>query len=169
MDVLTPEQRSRCMSRIKSKNTSIEISFCKALWHEGIRYRKNYVKLPGKPDIAITKYKIAIFCDGEFWHGKDWRLQKQKLQTRRDFWIAKIERNIDRDNETDIKLWQMGWVVLHFWGKEIQKNLESCVKEVKETIVEVMADNYNDKYENYYEQNVSDSLLVAESTPLYCP
>ena len=68
-DVMTPEQRSRAMSHIKGKDTSIEVLLRKALWHKGIRYRKNYKKLPGTPDIAITKYKIAIFCDSEFFHG----------------------------------------------------------------------------------------------------
>ena len=85
MDVLTPEQRRKCMSRIKSKNTSIEILLRKALWREGIRYRKNLKSLPGKPDIAITKYKIAVFCDGELWHGKDWEEKKNTIKSNRDF------------------------------------------------------------------------------------
>jgi DNA mismatch endonuclease (patch repair protein) len=168
MDPLTPEQRHKCMSHIKSKNTSIETLFRKALWHEGIRYRKNYNKLPGKPDIAITKCKIAIFCDGEFWHGKKWDLRKKKIETNRDYWIKKIERNIVRDNEIDIKLEHLGWVVLHFWGKDIQKELDACVKEVKDTIFEIMVEN-NNEYDNYYEQADNDLLLVADSTSMYCP
>ena len=76
-DVMTPEQRSRAMSHIKGKDTSIEVLLRKALWHKGIRYRKNYKKLPGTPDIAITKYKIAIFCDSEFFHGYNWEIQKR--------------------------------------------------------------------------------------------
>jgi DNA mismatch endonuclease (patch repair protein) len=73
-------QRSRNMGCIKSQNTSIEKMLRKALWHEGIRYRKNFKTLPGKPDIVITKYKIVIFCDGEFWHGKDWNNKESPEQ-----------------------------------------------------------------------------------------
>jgi DNA mismatch endonuclease (patch repair protein) len=157
------------MSHIKSKNTSIENLFRKALWCEGIRYRKNYGKLPGKPDIAITKNKIAIFCDGEFWHGKDWNLRKERLQTNRDYWIQKIERNIDRDNENDLKLDRMGWVVLHFWGQDIKKNIEACVKEVKETIFEIEIGNNNGEYDYYYEQTDLVFLAVADNTAEYGP
>lgn len=80
MDVLTPEQRHRNMANIKSKDTSIELLLRKALWNKGYRYRKNYKSLPGKPDIVLTKYKIAIFCDSEFFHGKDWEMKKEKLK-----------------------------------------------------------------------------------------
>lgn len=93
-DVMTPEQRSRTMSHIKGKDTSIEVILRKALWHKGIRYRKNYKKLPGTPDIAITKYRIAIFCDSEFFHGYNWEVKKQKLGHNREYWIKKIERNM---------------------------------------------------------------------------
>ena len=89
-DVMTPEQRSRAMSHIRGKDTSIEVLLRKALWHKGIRYRKNYKKLPGTPDIAITKYKIAIFCDSEFFHGYNWEIKKQKLGHNREYWIKKI-------------------------------------------------------------------------------
>jgi DNA mismatch endonuclease (patch repair protein) len=128
----TSEQRHKIMSRIRSSNTSIEVMLRKALWHEGIRYRKNLKSLPGSPDIAITKHKIAIFCDGEFWHGKNWDEKKESIKTNRDFWISKIDRNIMRDNENEKKLDNMGWVVLRFWGNEINKNLADCVKEIKE-------------------------------------
>lgn len=93
-DVLTKEQRKRNMQNIKSKDTKIEIILRKALWQRGFRYRKNYHKLPGKPDIVLAKYKIVIFCDGEFFHGKDWEMLRQKLE-RSDhgkFWINKIEK-----------------------------------------------------------------------------
>ena len=135
MDVLTPEQRKRAMSRIRSKDTSIELMLRKALWRMGIRYRKNYNKLPGSPDIAITKYQIAIFCDGEFFHGYKWSERKPRLDNNRDFWINKIENNIERDKNVDNKLQAMGWVVLRYWGAEIKKNLPSCVTDVQESIL----------------------------------
>jgi DNA mismatch endonuclease (patch repair protein) len=128
------EQRSYTMSRIKSKNTSIEVVLRKALWHEGIRYRKHYKKLPGAPDIALTKHRVAVFCDGEFWHGKDWETLKPKLKGNREYWIAKIERNMKRDRETDEALGALGWRALHFWGNDIEKNLTSCVEAVKAAI-----------------------------------
>ena len=131
-------QRSYNMSRIKSKDTSIEVALRKALWHKGYRYCKNYTKLPGRPDIAITKYKIAIFCDSEFFHGKDWEVLKPKLESGNnpDYWVPKIERNIERDNEHDKALMFEGWTVIHFWGKDILKNTDECVKVIEETIFE---------------------------------
>jgi DNA mismatch endonuclease (patch repair protein) len=133
----------------------------KALWHEGIRYRKNLKTLPGSPDIAITKYKIAIFCDGEFWHGKNWEEKKESFKTNRDFWIAKIDRNIMRDNINEKKLENMGWVVLRFWGNEINKSLADCVNEIKEVIFEVKNGIYNEKYYD------SIDSLVAENEQVY--
>ena len=156
MDDLTPEQRHKCMSHIRSNNTSIEIMLRKALWYEGIRYRKNVKTLPGKPDIAITKYKIAIFCDGELWHGKNWEKRKNSIKTNRDYWLPKIERNIIRDNENEKKLEKMGWVVLRFWGKEIRKNLVNCINEIKETIYEIKHGVHGEFYNNKL------YLIVAE-------
>jgi len=138
------DQRRYNMSRIKSKDTTIETNFRKALWHEGIRYRKNYSQLPGKPDIAVTKYRIAIFCDGEFWHGKDWEIKRQKIKKNREYWILKIERNINRDNETNRQLQNMGWTVLRFWGKDIKKNMSVCVDEVKSAILQFKIDSYDE-------------------------
>jgi len=143
--------RSYIMSRVRSKDTSIEVSLRKALWGAGIRYRKNYREIPGTPDIAITKYQIAIFCDGEFWHGKDWEAKKGKLKSNREYWIDKIERNINRDRETDRDLYGMGWVVLRFWGLDILKNLPGCVEDVKDTIFQSKIDAYSSAFE-YGEQ-----------------
>jgi DNA mismatch endonuclease (patch repair protein) len=134
-------KRRRTMRRIKSKNTSIEVSLRKALWHSGIRYRKNYAKLPGTPDIAILKYQIAIFCDGEFWHGKDWELKKPKLKSNRDYWINKIERNMGRDRQNEWVLHSMGWKVIRFWGLEIKKDLKGCIKEIKYAIIQRKIEN----------------------------
>ena len=158
MDVLTPEQRHKCMSRIKSENTSIEVRLRKALWGEGIRYRKSYSKLPGKPDIAITKHRIAIFCDGELWHGKDWKDKKNRIKTNSDFWIKKIESNIARDTENEKKLERMGWTVIRFWGKEIEKTLTDCVNEVKAAIYEI---ENNVRCMEYERDNNENGILIA--------
>lgn len=136
MDNLKPEQRKKNMQNIRSKDTQIELILRKALWHEGIRYRKNYDKLPGKPDIAITKYRIAIFCDGEFFHGKDWdKLQlKLKNSNNSEYWIKKISRNIERDQEVEREIRAEDWTVIRFWGKDIKKNIDECMAVIKEAI-----------------------------------
>ncbi|MGP1432918.1 MAG: very short patch repair endonuclease [Catonella sp.] len=136
MDNLTKEQRKRNMQHIKSKNTSIELKLCKALYKSGFHYYKNYGKLPGKPDIVLPKDKIAIFCDSEFFHGKDWEILKNRLESgvRSEYWIKKIDRNRKRDIEVNKQLSFMGWLVIRFWGKEINKNVDECVRAVKEAI-----------------------------------
>ena len=133
------KQRQDNMSHIRGKDTSIEIKLRKALWEKGYRYRKNYKKLPGSPDIAITKYKLAIFCDSEFFHGKDWDILKPRLSrgSNPDFWIKKIERNKQRDDENDKKLLFLGWTVIHFWGKDILKRTDECVRVIEETIFDI--------------------------------
>lgn len=130
MDDLTPEQRRKNMQAIKSQDTSIELLLRKALWQKGIRYRKNYKKLPGKPDIAITKYKIAVFCDSDFWHGYDWENRSQRIKSNRDYWIPKIERNMERDKEVTEALQCDGWIVLRFWEWQIRRQLDACVAQV---------------------------------------
>lgn len=138
-DVLTPEQRKKNMQHIRSKDTAIEVKLRKALWEKGYRYRKNYKELPGKPDIVLTKYKIAIFCDGEFFHGKNWGVIKTKLKNSNngEFWINKISRNIERDNEVDKELMFLGWTVIRFWGDEIKKDVNGCIKVIEETIFDL--------------------------------
>ena len=136
MDRISTEQRSKNMRNIRSKDTSIELKLRKALWNKGIRYRKNYKKIPGKPDIAITKYKIAIFCDSSFFHGRDYENMK-KPETNKDFWENKIKRNIERDDEVNKQLFLLGWIVLRFWDVEINKELDECVR----TIIDVINDN----------------------------
>ena len=138
-DVLTKEQRSKNMKNIKSSDTKIEIMLRKALWNKGYRYRKNVKSLPGKPDIVITKYKIAVFCDGEFFHGKDWKLMREKLETSNngEFWIKKISRNIEHDDEVDKELTYMGYTVLRFWGKDIKQHIDDCVQAIEEAIFDI--------------------------------
>ena len=127
---------SNNMRKIRSKDTSIELLLRKALWHKGYRYRKNYKALPGSPDIVLTKYKIAIFCDSEFFHGKDWEILKLRLENGKnaDFWIKKIERNRNRDYENDKKLLFLGYTVLHFWGQDISKHTDECLQTIEEAI-----------------------------------
>ena len=138
-DVLTKAQRTKNMKSIKSKDTDIERILRKALWEKGIRYRKNYKKITGKPDIAITKYKIAVFCDSEFFHGKDWEQQKQRISKGEHgkFWVNKISRNIERDNEVDKELTSKGWRVIRFWGEDIKKRTPECVRAIEEIIFDV--------------------------------
>ena len=127
---------SNNMRKIHSQDTSIELLLRKALWHKGYRYRKNYKALPGSPDIVLTKYKIAIFCDSEFFHGKDWEILKLRLENGKnaDFWIKKIERNRNRDYENDKKLLFLGYTVLHFWGQDISKHTDECLQTNEEAI-----------------------------------
>lgn len=140
MDVLNPEQRRKAMQHVHSKDTSIEVKLRKALWHKGYRYRKNYNKLPGSPDIVLTKYHIAIFCDGEFFHGKDWEIIKPRIANGHNgpYWVKKIERNIKRDKEADQALIAMGWTVIRFWGKDILKDTQTCIQVVEETMFDNM-------------------------------
>lgn len=130
----TPEisKRMRSLSHKKSKVESI---LAKELWHRGYRYRLNYKKLPGTPDIAITKYRIAIFVDGEFWHGKDFNERKNKLKNNREYWIEKIEENIERDIRNNHLLQQLEWIPIHFWSKDIIKYPDLCADEVVQIIM----------------------------------
>lgn len=134
MDKHTPEQRRRNMQAVKNKDSKIEILLRKALYQKGYRYRKNYRKLFGCPDIVFTKQKIAIFCDSEFWHGYDWENRKKDFKSHQEFWIPKIERNIERDKEVSQQLEQLGYRILRFWGKEISKNLADVVDTIEAEI-----------------------------------
>jgi DNA mismatch endonuclease (patch repair protein) len=132
MDNLTPEQRRTCMSHIRSSDTKPEIFFRKALWKWGIRYRKNVKTLLGKPDIAIKKYKIVIFIDGDFWHGNDWKKKKfssqeELLSSYSDYWQKKIRRNIERDKKVNKYYRKRGWTILRFWTSDTEKNLNRCI------------------------------------------
>ena len=134
MDDLTPEQRKKNMRAIRSKDTTIELALRKALWQRGIRYRKNYKGLIGKPDIVITKYRIAVFCDSDFWHGYDWENRKSRIKSNQNYWIPKIERNMKRDREVTAALVEQSWIVLRFWEHTIRKELEECVNDIQEAV-----------------------------------
>jgi DNA mismatch endonuclease, patch repair protein len=126
----TTETRSRLMSKIRSKNTTPELIFRKKLWHLGYRYRISYTKIPGKPDIVFLKNKLAIFIDGEFWHGYKWEDKKPKIASNREYWVKKIEGNIQRDQRNRKELEDKGWSVISFWAHEIKVNSDECLKRV---------------------------------------
>ena len=132
----TTKERSLIMSKIKGKDTKPEIQLRRALWKKGIRYRINYKKLPGRPDIVILKYKIAIFVDGEFWHGYNWQDKKKKINSNKAFWIPKIERNMQRDFQNNQKLEEMDFKVLRFWANDLKKDLGIYIDQVVKYITE---------------------------------
>lgn len=134
MDNHTPEQRRRNMQAIKSKDSKIELMLRKELWNRGLRYQKNSSKVYGKPDIAFIGKKVAIFCDSEFWHGYDWEHKKDEIKSRREFWIPKIERNMQRDIEVTNYLKKNGWIVLRFWGNDIKRHLKECADKTEAAV-----------------------------------
>lgn len=136
MDFLTPEQRSKRMSAIRSTNTKDEVRLAKALWALGYRYRKNNKTVFGKPDFTFKKIKLAIFVDGEFFHGKNWDIDRNRIKTNSEFWIKKIERNMQRDIEVNAYLESQNWKILRFWSNDIKKNLDSCILEIENAIAE---------------------------------
>ncbi|TDE55361.1 very short patch repair endonuclease [Flavobacterium sp. GT3P67] len=135
MEKISKEQRSNIMRAIRSTNTKDEIRLAKALWHLGYRYRKNNRTIFGTPDLTFKKLKIAIFVDSEFFHGKDWETQKNRVKTNTEFWQKKIERNRQRDIEVNAYLESQNWKVLRFWSAEIEKNLEDCVIKIQSEII----------------------------------
>lgn len=129
---ITKEQITRNMRSNKSKDTKPELMLRKELWSRGMRYRKNYKALPGKPDIVFGRAKLAVFVDGKMWHGYDWEHQKNDFKSNRDFWIPKIERNIERDLKVNQILNEQGWQVVRFWDFEIKKNVVACADKIEQ-------------------------------------
>lgn len=140
MDNLTPAQRRKNMRHIKSKDTDIEVMLRRELWNRGYRYRKNDKSLPGTLDIVLGKYKIVVFCDGEFFHGKDWEVLRPRLMksNNSEYWISKISRNITHDNEVNKALLFKGWTVIRFWGNDIKRDVDGCIKVIEETIMDLL-------------------------------
>lgn len=134
MDVLTKEQRRRNMQAIKASGTEIEKTLRKALSQEGFCYRLNARNVLGKPDIVFVREKVAIFCDSEFWHGKNWPKEKKRIGTNTKFWHEKIENNIRRDKKVNRGLKREGWIVIRFWGKDVRKYTDKCVLKVKKVL-----------------------------------
>lgn len=130
----TKDQISYNMQQVKSKDTKIEVILRKELWSRGLRYQKNSKKVFGKPDIVFIGKKVAVFCDSEFWHGYNWDERKNDFKSHRDFWIPKIERNMERDIEVNKALESEGWIVLRFWGNDIKNNLKSCADKIERTV-----------------------------------
>jgi len=127
----TSKKRSRTMSRIRSKDSKPEMILRRALWAKNIRYRLHEKSLPGKPDIAIKKYRLAIFVDGEFWHGFDWENRRERIRSNRRFWIPKIERNMQKDERTNRALRSMGYTVFRFWSQDVLKNLPAVLNQIE--------------------------------------
>lgn len=130
----TKEQIRYNMQQVKCKDSEIEMLLRNALWQKGLRYRKNVKSVYGNPDIVFIGKKVAVFCDSEFWHGYDWEHRKQDFKVRQDFWIPKIERNMQRDKEVTEKLEADGWKVLRFWGKAIKTNVADCVDKIEKAV-----------------------------------
>ena len=140
------EVTQKIMSSIPSKGTKPEMLLRKALWRKNLRYRVNYEKLPGRPDIVFTRQRVIIFCDGDFWHGHNWAIRgfssmEDELSNYSDYWKAKILRNVERDREIDKTLKLLGWTVLRLWESDIKKDLDSCVRRVQEALFEASLDN----------------------------
>lgn len=134
LDNHTPEQRQRNMKAVKNKGSKIETMLQKELWHRGLRYRKNAKNIYGKPDIVFIGKKVAVFCDSEFFHGYDWKNKNKEIKSNRDFWIPKIEKNMERDRDVTDRLTSEGWTVLRFWGNDIKKNLSRCADEIESVV-----------------------------------
>ena len=130
----TKEQISYNMHQVKNKDSKIEVLLRKELWFRGIRYRKNVNRIYGKPDIVFIGKKIAVFCDSEFWHGYNWEERKKDFKSHQEFWIPKIERNMERDAEVTAKLESEGWTVIRFWGNEIKKNTAQCADIIEKAV-----------------------------------
>ena len=130
----TKEQISYNMQQVKDKDSKIEVLLRKELWSRGLRYRKNVNRIYGKPDIVFIGKKIAVFCDSEFWHGYNWEERKKDFKSHQEFWIPKIERNMERDAEVTAKLESEGWTVLRFWGNEIKKNTAQCADIIEKAV-----------------------------------
>ena len=132
----TPEVTHKIMSSIKQKDTEPELILRKALWKRQLRYRKNYKQLPGKPDIVFVSKKIAVFCDGDYWHGHNWAVRglpslEEELSHYSEFWRSKILGNIERDRRNTALLEEMGWIVIRIWESDIRKDIDSCVARIQ--------------------------------------
>lgn len=161
VDKLTKEQRHRNMAANKSTGTKPELFFSRILWNAGLRYVKNDKTVPGKPDFTFRGLKIAIFCDGEFWHGRDWNRRKFDHKTNIDFWIKKIERNIERDKEVNSILTKQGWKVFRFWDTEIEKYPDKCLSEIMNYISMRKLETSAGLFEDYMEQKGSPKVKLT--------
>lgn len=162
-DVMTPEQRSRCMAAIKGKDTKPEMIVRKYLFSRGLRYRVNNRKLPGSPDIVLKKYKTVVFIDGCFWHGHEGCKYYRLPKTNVDFWRHKITLNIARDYANGVDLRLAGWKVIRIWECDIktkakrEETLESLYNEITGT----------GHKSNAYESTPDATPIAAEPSTIY--
>lgn len=145
-----PGVTHKIMASIPSKDTEPELILRKALWRQNLRYRVNYKKLPGKPDIVFTKYHVAIFCDGDYWHGHNWAIRglsslEEELAGYSEFWRKKILRNIERDKEVNMELEARGWTVIRIWESEIRRNTDDCVFRIMEALTMIPTKPHDSK------------------------
>lgn len=137
MDTLSPQQRHNCMSNIHSTSTKPEIRLRKELWRKGFRYRKNDNRLPGTPDIVLPKYRTVVFVHGCFWHRHKGCKKYIVPKSNTDFWVKKVERNQDRDQEVWRQLEAKGWYVIIVWECELEKKrFDSTISRVETEIIE---------------------------------
>jgi len=134
VDTVSPETRSRIMSRIKSRDTKPEAALRSLLWRRGLRFRKHRKDLPGRPDAAFASARVALFLDGDFWHGRAWAETGKAPETNRGFWTAKFERNRARDVEADAALLGAGWLPIRVWESDFKKDPEGTAERVEETV-----------------------------------
>lgn len=160
-DHLSPEQRHRCMRANRSKGTRPELRLGKELWRRGWHYRKNMKGVPGSPDLCFKGRKVAVFVDGEFWHGRNWDKSKLRIKSRREYWWPKIENNMARDARIDHQLAAMGWRVIRFWDSEVMKNVSGCADKVEELLRQEQLEHLHRiyTYDTRYEEPPS---LAAE-------
>lgn len=151
------------MQANKSKGTSIEVILGRALWAKGFRYRKHFKGVVGHPDFCFRKKKIAVFCDGEFWHGRNWEEKRESIHSNYDFWREKIERNIARDQAVTEQLQCEGWTVLRFWETDIRKHPDDCVAIIEEAL---NGADFPMEY-NYENDDATDWLIAAEDEAEY--
>ncbi len=160
VDHLTPEQRRRCMQANRSRDTKPEQMLARELWRRGYRYRRNVRGVPGSPDICFKSKKVAVFVDGDFWHGNNWEVQKQRIKSNRDFWYSKIERNQARDRRVNQRLTSMGWKVLRFWETDIKKHLSRCADQVEDVLREEQLQHLHRVYQ--YDTRFESQYIAAE-------
>ena len=133
-DKLTPEKRSWNMSRIKGKDTKIEVEVRKYLFSKGYRFRKNDKRYPGKPDIVLPKYHVAIFVHGCFWHRHEGCKDATTPKTRTEFWLEKFDENVKNDQIKQEKLRELGWKVIVIWECELKRNFQETMDKVEKEL-----------------------------------
>lgn len=156
------------MQANRAHDTQIEVMLAKELWRRGYRYRKNLRSIPGTPDICFKSHKVAVFCDGEFWHGYNWAQSQKNIKSNQDYWIKKIERNRQRDQQVNQQLQDMGWIVMRFWESTIRKNLGECADQIEAVLRERKIESLHNTYQNsnrfYLEYEALDIAAEPEIT-----